>query len=77
MNRTEKTAAGNSTFAKGGVSCSADSFVVAESSVLRINICSKKPAHRKSANRYRQSLGIVLTLKRRPLSQQTNNIKNK
>ena len=44
----------NSTFAIGGVSCSADSFVVAESFVLRINICGKKPAHRKSANRYGQ-----------------------
>jgi len=34
----QKTPAGNSTFAIGGVSCSADSFVVAESFVLRINI---------------------------------------
>ncbi len=42
----------NSTFAIGGVSYSADSFVVTESSVLRINICSKKPAHRKSAKHY-------------------------
>ena len=48
----EKSPAGNSTFAIGGVSCSADSFAVAESSVLRINICGKKPAHRKSAKRY-------------------------
>jgi hypothetical protein len=32
----------NSTLAIGGVSCSADSFVVAESSVLRINISGKK-----------------------------------
>jgi hypothetical protein len=40
----------NSTLAIGGVSCSVDSFVVAESSELRINICGKKPAHRKSAN---------------------------
>ena len=47
----EKKPAPNSTFAIGGVSFSADSFVVAESSVLRINICGKKPAHRKSANR--------------------------
>jgi len=46
--------AGNSTFAIGGVSCSADSFVVAESSVLRINICGEKPAHRKSAKRWQQ-----------------------
>ena len=44
----------NSTFAIGGVSCSADSLVVAESSVLRMNICAEKPAHRKSANRYAQ-----------------------
>ena len=43
----------NSTFAIGGVSFSADSLVVAESFVLRINICAKKPAHRKSANRYK------------------------
>jgi len=42
----------NSTFAIGGVSCSADSFVVAERFVLRINICAENPANRKSANRY-------------------------
>jgi hypothetical protein len=42
----------NSTFAIGGVSCSAESFVVAESFVLRMNICAEKPAHRKSAKRY-------------------------
>ncbi len=47
----EKTRTHNSTFAIGGVSCSEDSFVVAESLVLRINICGKKPAHRKSAKR--------------------------
>jgi len=47
----DKRAAANSTFAIGGVSFSADSFVVTESSVLRINICAEKPAHRKSAKR--------------------------
>jgi len=41
----------NRTFAIGGVSFSADSFVVNESAVLRINICAKKPANRKSVNR--------------------------
>jgi hypothetical protein len=41
----------NSTFAIGGVSCSADSLVVAESFVLRINNSGEKPAHRKSAKR--------------------------
>ena len=48
----EKQRTANSTFAIGGVSCSADSFVVKGSLVLRINICGKKPAHRKSAKRY-------------------------
>jgi hypothetical protein len=37
-----RTAAGNSTFAIGGVSCFADSFVVKASSQLRMNICAKK-----------------------------------
>ena len=46
-----KKTAYNSTFAIGEVSCSADSFVVTESLVLRINIYAEKPAHRKSANR--------------------------
>ncbi len=41
--------AANSTFAIGGVSFSADSFGVTENSVLRMNICAEKPAHRKSA----------------------------
>ena len=41
----------NSTFAIGGVSCSADSLEVAESFVLRIKFRGKNPAHRKSANR--------------------------
>ena len=46
-----RKAAANSTFAIGGVSYCADSFVVAESFVLRISICVENPAHRKSANR--------------------------
>ena len=49
---TEKTAAANSTFAIGGVSCSADGLVVAESFVHRIKFSGKNPAHRKSANRW-------------------------
>jgi hypothetical protein len=48
---TEEARTANSTFAIGGVSFTADSFVVAESSVLRMIICAEKPAHRKSANR--------------------------
>ena len=49
----KRNTAGNSTLAIGGVSCSADSFVVADSSVLRINFSGKKPAHRQSSKRYR------------------------
>ena len=41
----------NSTLAIGGVPSLLDSFVVAESSVLRTNICAEKPAHRQSAKR--------------------------
>ena len=52
--RGKSKTAHNSTFAIGGVSCSTDSFVVTESSVLRINICAKNPAHRQSAKRYSQ-----------------------
>jgi hypothetical protein len=44
-------AAYNSTLAIGGVSSPLDSFVVAESSVLRTNFCGVKPAHRQSAKR--------------------------
>jgi hypothetical protein len=47
-----RRAAGNSTFAIGGVMCFYDTFVVKEGAVLRMNICTEKPAHRKSANRY-------------------------
>jgi hypothetical protein len=52
QSRIDRKAADNSTFAIGGASCSVDTFVVTGSSVLRMNICAKKPAHRKSANRY-------------------------
>jgi len=45
----------NSTLAIGGVSSPLDSFVVAESSVLRTNICAENPAHRQSAKRYLQA----------------------
>jgi len=41
----------NSTYPKGGVSCSAETFVQAESSVLRMKFCGKNPALRVAANR--------------------------
>ncbi len=53
---TENRPAYNSTFAIGGVSCSVDSLVQAESFVLRINFSGKNPAHRKSAKRYAQTI---------------------
>jgi hypothetical protein len=62
---TGRKAAYNSTLAIGGVSSPLDSFVVAESSVLRTNFCAEKPAHRQSAKRYRKpyddSANIKLT----------------
>jgi hypothetical protein len=51
---TERKTPYNSTLAIGGVLSPLDSFVVAESSVLRTNFRAEKPAHRQSANRYAQ-----------------------
>lgn len=47
-------AADNSTLSIGGVSSSLDSFVVADSSVLRMKFATKNPAHRQSVKRYKQ-----------------------
>jgi hypothetical protein len=44
MSRTAQ----NSTNPKGGVSCSKESFVAKESSVLRINICGENPPLRQA-----------------------------
>jgi len=49
--RTNITTAGNSTYPKGGVSCSKDTFVQAESSVLRMKFSGKNPALRVAAKR--------------------------
>lgn len=48
---TLESTTANSKFAIGGVSHSADHFLVTESSVLRMDICGKEPAHHKSAKR--------------------------
>ena len=42
----------NSTYPKGGVSCSKDSFVVNGSLVFQIKFCGKSPALRVAAKRY-------------------------
>jgi hypothetical protein len=55
MKITIESTATNSTLAIGGVPSPLDSFVVAESSVLRTNFCAEKPAHRQSAKRYNQA----------------------
>jgi len=49
----KRRAAPNSTYPKGGVSCSADRFVVNGSSVHRMKFSGKNPALRVAAKRYR------------------------
>jgi hypothetical protein len=41
----------NSTYPKGGVSCSKDSFVVNKTLVFQIKFCGKSPALRVAAKR--------------------------
>lgn len=53
--RGECMAAGNSTYPKGGVSCSKDSFMVNQTLVFQIKFCGKGPALWVAANRYLQS----------------------
>ena len=51
MDRKARTA--NSGLAKVAVQCSADTFVVNQSLVLRINICGKNRHLRQAAKRYK------------------------
>jgi len=53
MTADKEARTANSTYPKGGVSCFADTFVQAESSVLRMKFCGKSPALRVAAKRYR------------------------
>jgi hypothetical protein len=50
--RQTRKAAANSTYPKGGVSCSIDSFVVNQTLVFQIKFCGKSPALRVAAKRY-------------------------
>ncbi len=52
----------NSIFAIGGGSSSADSFMVKESAVIQMNICTENPAHRKSSERYKNGLFLQIHL---------------
>jgi hypothetical protein len=47
-------AAANSTYPKGGVSCSKDSLVVNQTLVFQIKFCGKSSALRVATNRYWQ-----------------------
>jgi hypothetical protein len=49
--RPKRSPAGNSTYPKGGVSCSKDNFVVNQTLVFQIKFCGKSPALRVAANR--------------------------
>lgn len=51
VGREERTH--NSTYPKGGVSCSIDSFVVNQTLVFQIKFCGKSLALRVAAKRYR------------------------
>jgi hypothetical protein len=50
-NKKSRTPACNSTYPKGGVSCSKDSFVVNQTLVFQIKFCGKSPALRVAAKR--------------------------
>jgi len=50
---TDRTPAPNSTYPKVAVQCSADTFVVNQSLVLRMNICGENRHLRVAAKRYR------------------------
>jgi hypothetical protein len=49
-----RRAAHNSTYPKGGVSCSKDSFLVNQTLVFQIKFCGKSPALRVAAKRWWQ-----------------------
>ena len=53
--RTDRRAADNTGLAKVAVQCSADTFVVNQSLVLRINICGENRHLRQARKRYKQA----------------------
>ena len=58
-----RIAAYNSTYPKGGVRGSKDSFVVNQTLVFQIKFCGKNPALRVAAKRYLQCYGDTTKLK--------------
>jgi hypothetical protein len=61
MTTEERKTPYNSTYPKGGVSCSKDSFVVNGTLVFQIKFCGKSPALRVAAKRYTQLLRLSYT----------------
>ncbi|NUM50662.1 MAG: hypothetical protein HUU48_06045 [Flavobacteriales bacterium] len=59
-----RTPAPNTGLAKVAVQCSADTFVVNQTLVLRINICGENRHLRQARNRYRQALTTTQTINR-------------
>jgi hypothetical protein len=59
---TERRAACNTGLAKVAVQCSADTFVVNQSLVLRINICGENRHLRQARNRYAKPYGDSATI---------------
>lgn len=51
MNEKQESRPHNSTYPKGGVLCSKDSFVVNQTLVFQIKFCGKSPALRVAAKR--------------------------
>lgn len=61
----QRSTAGNSSYPKGGVSCSKDNFVVSGALVFQIKFCGKSPALRVAANRcntFMKNLLSIITL---------------
>ena len=59
----ESRAAANSTFAIGGVSCSAEGFVVNQTLVFQIKFCGKSPALLVAAKRQAVKKPILISKK--------------
>ena len=55
---TERKTPYNSTYPKGGVSCSKDSLVVNQTLVFQIKFCGKSPALRVAAKRYASFVAV-------------------
>jgi hypothetical protein len=62
--RLNSKPATNSTYPKGGVSCSKDSLVVNQKFVFQIKFCGNNPALRVAAKRYQQPYEDSANIKR-------------